>query len=76
MPYGNKDLYKSSEITKSIKHGETSDAKESALYREKLEFNMKINMNAWKPESFPSTKGSKHVDSKVLGSLASKSSHS
>ena len=76
MPYGNKQMYGKDYIMNQMsKQGEMNDANESALYREKPEFDMKIKHGVL-IEDFATTSGSKHVDSKVLGSLADKSPHS
>ena len=77
MPYGNKEMYGAGYIEKQMaKQGEVSDVDESALYREKLEFDNKIKRNYPLTESFPSKAGSKHIDPNVLGKLASSSPHS
>ena len=71
MPTGNKQMYGSNYIEKQMaKQGEMSDANESALYREKLEFDTVIKRNYPLTESFPSESGSKHVDPNVLGKMA------
>ena len=76
MPYGNKQMYGKDYIMKQMsKQGEMNDANESSLYREKAEFGMKIKHGVL-IEDFGKKGGGKNVDSKVLGSLASKSPHS
>lgn len=71
MPTGNKQMYGANYIEKQMaKHGEMSDVNESALYREKLEFDTVIKRNYPLTESFPSEAGSKHMDPNVLGKMA------
>jgi hypothetical protein len=61
MPYGNPQAYKSGYIMGQMsKHGEMSDANESQLYREKLEFTTKIDQGVL-IEAVPSESGSKHM---------------
>ena len=71
MPEGNKQMYGANYISGQMsKQGEMSDANESALYREPLEFDTVIKRNYPLTESFPSEAGSKHVDESVLGKMA------
>ena len=72
MPYGNKQMYKSGYIMGQMsKHGEMSDADESALYREKLEFGTKTNTGKL-TEDFPSESGSKHMGQAAMIMAADK----
>ena len=71
MPTGNTQMYGAGYIEKQMaKQGETSDVNESALYREKLEFDTVIKNNYPLTEDFPSEAGSKHMDPNVLGKMA------
>jgi len=64
-------MYGANYIEKQMaKQGEMSDVNESALYREKLEFDTVIKRNYPLTESFPSEAGSKHMDPNVLGKMA------
>ena len=61
MPEGNKHMYGKAYIMKQMsKQGEFSDANESALYREKLEFTTKIESSSL-IEAVPSESGNKHM---------------
>lgn len=71
MPEGNKQMYGANYISGQMsKQGEMSDANESALYREPLEFDTVIKRNYPLTEAFPSEAGSKHMDESVLGKMA------
>ena len=72
MPYGNPQAYKSGYIMGQMKkHGEMSDANESALYREKLEFTPGTQ-NGKLTESFPAEGGSKHMGQSAMIMAADK----
>ncbi len=72
MPYGNPQAYKSGYIMGQMKkHGEMSDANESALYREKLEFTPGTQ-NGKLTESFPSEGGNKHMGQAAMIMAADK----
>ena len=77
MPTGNTQMYGAGYIEKQMaKQGEMSDVNESALYREKLEFDTVIKNNYPLTEDFPSEAGNKHMDANVLGKMAASSPHS
>ena len=61
MPAGNKQMYGSGYIMGQMsKQGEMSDAKESNLYREKMEFGVGTKQGVL-TEDFPSESGNKHM---------------
>ena len=71
MPTGNTQMYGAGYIEKQMaKQGEMSDVNESALYREKLEFDTVIKNNYPLNEDIPSEAVSKHMDPNVLGKMA------
>ena len=72
MPYGNKKAYGSGYIMGQMKkHGEMSDANEAQLYREKLEFNTKINIGKL-TEDAPAESGNKHMGQAAMIMAADK----
>ena len=72
MPYGNPQAYKSGYIMGQMKkHGEMSDANEAQLYREKLEFNTKINIGKL-TEDAPAESGNKHMGQAAMIMAADK----
>ena len=61
MPMGNKQMYGKGYIMGQMsKQGEFSDANESALYREKLEFGVGTKQGVL-TEDFPSEGGNTHM---------------
>ena len=61
MPAGNKQMYGSGYIMGQMsKQGEMSDANESSLYREGLEFGVGTKTGVL-TEDFPSESGNKHM---------------
>ena len=61
MPAGNKQMYGEGYIMGQMsKQGEMSDANESALYREGLEFGVGTKIGVL-TEDFPSEAGNKHM---------------
>ena len=61
MPAGNKHMYGSGYIMGQMsKQGEMSNAKESNLYREKMEFGVGTKQGVL-TEDFPSESGNKHM---------------
>ena len=61
MPAGNKHMYGSGYIMGQMsKQGEMSDAKESNLYREKMEFGVGTKQGVL-TEDFPSESGNKQM---------------
>ena len=72
MPYGNPHAYGSGYIMGQMKkHGEMSDANEAQLYREKLEFNTKINIGKL-TEDAPAESGNKHMGQAAMIMAADK----
>jgi hypothetical protein len=72
MPYGNKQMYGKDYIMKQMgKQGEFSDANESALYREKLEFGVGTKQGVL-TEDFPSEGGNKHMGQAAMIMASSK----
>jgi len=72
MPYGNKQMYGKGYIMGQMKkQGEFSDANESALYREKLEFGVGTK-NGVLTEDFPSESGNKHMGQNSMIMASSK----
>ena len=72
MPYGNPQAYESGYIMGQMKkHGEMSDANEAQLYREKLEFNTKINIGKL-TEDAPAESGNKHMGQAAMIMAADK----
>ena len=72
MPYGNPQAYKSGYIMGQMKkHGEMSDANESQLYREKLEFGTKIDIGKL-TEDAPAESGNKHMGQAAMIMAADK----
>jgi len=72
MPYGNPQAYKSGYIMGQMKkQGEMSDANEAQLYREKLEFNTKINIGKL-TEDAPAESGNKHMGQAAMIMAADK----
>tara|TARA_Y100000401_G_C8315745_1_gene222293 strand:+ start:32 stop:259 length:228 start_codon:yes stop_codon:yes gene_type:complete len=72
MPQGNKHMYKKGYIMGQMsKQGEFSDAKEDALYREKLEFGVGTKQGVL-TEDFPSESGNKHMGQAAMIMASSK----
>ena len=72
MPYGNPQAYGAGYIMGQMKkHGEMSDANEAQLYREKLEFNTKINIGKL-TEDAPAESGNKHMGQAAMIMAADK----
>ena len=72
MPAGNKQMYGKGYIMGQMsKQGEMSDAKESNLYREKLEFGVGTK-NGVLTEDFKSESGNKHMGQNSMIMAASK----
>ncbi len=72
MPMGNKQMYGKGYIMEQMKkQGEFSDANESALYREKLEFGVGTKQGVL-TEDFPSESGNKHMGQAGMIMAASK----
>ncbi len=72
MPQGNKHMYGKGYIMGQMKkQGEFSDAKEDALYREKLEFGVGTKQGVL-TEDFPSESGNKHMGQAGMIMAASK----
>ena len=72
MPQGNKHMYKKGyNMGQMSKQGEFSDAKEDALYREKLEFGVGTKQGVL-TEDFPSESGNKHMGQAGMIMAASK----
>ena len=72
MPYGKPQAYGSGYIMGQMKkHGEMSDANEAQLYREKLEFNTKINIGKL-TEDAPAESGNKHMGQAAMIMAADK----
>tara|TARA_R100001082_G_scaffold72360_2_gene41435 strand:- start:198 stop:425 length:228 start_codon:yes stop_codon:yes gene_type:complete len=74
MPMGNKQMYGKGYIMGQMsKQGEFSDANESALYREKLEFGVGTKQGVL-TEDFPSEGGNKHMGQAAMIMASSKQS--